>query len=167
MTTEERLLRLEGQLRNLRRTSLVLLFAVFALALWPYLSFGRKVIRADALVLTGANGAYAQLDPYGLKLTRSRTGTDPGVVLEGIALYGGTGAAGLGPNLLMVARSGASASLMLLDGNTSLSLRDKTGSAVLGSTETETPDGRRITHPVSSLHFFGPDGKAISQAPFR
>jgi hypothetical protein len=39
--------------------------------------------------------------------------------------------------------------------------------AVLGATQTVTPDGRTIGHPESSLHLFDAKGNVIWSAPSR
>ena len=48
-----------------------------------------------------------------------------------------------------------------------LVLSDATGQdrAVLGTGAAETPDGKTITYPESTLMLFGPDEKALWKAP--
>lgn len=75
--------------------------------------------------------------------------------------------AGHGPSTLLGGEGKLRAALYVLDGKPALELFDNEGiaRALLGSTQTETPDGKTTRWPESSLLLFGPDGGLRWSAP--
>lgn len=75
--------------------------------------------------------------------------------------------AGQGPNVLLGGEGTLRAALYVLDDKPALKLLDSNGvgRAVVGSTETETPDGKTTRWPESSLLLFGSDGELRWSAP--
>ena len=175
MTTEERLETLEKELaltkRRIRRLlqGVVCLFAagcVFAVLLSTMGSAkaqGEKVIRANKFIVEDQNGKPRVI----LAVNRDR----PSLTM---ADQNGKTRTNLsvetnGPSLEMYDQNEKVRAYLNVDkdGGPGLTLLDQKGTirALVGPTETTTPDGKVTRYPESSILLFGPDGKGIWAAP--
>ena len=134
----------------------------------PWLILSDEKGKPRAMLLAFTDGASLMLSDE--KGPRAMLNAIPSLSLydEKVATRAELKASADGPSLRLSDEKGKTrAMLSAFTDGPSLRLSDEKGQgrATIGSTVTGTPDGRKTTHPESSILLFGPDGKGIWKAP--